>query len=190
MKRLWTLLLLQPLLFAATSHASVYAQHHLQDSQAKAAPPKQEQFLVNAMQSQAILVKDKKVFQEKFRRMSEQFGGPSATAEAMLSEPHAFYCAGFVQDLYRQNGIWIPAHSVAQQAKYGVRIKDIDKTEPGDLVFFSRSPSDKAPVHVAVVLGEGNLLHASGDHRQVEVLAINNKLRQHFMFATRLVSSI
>lgn len=196
MKRSWQLvtmcfLTMQTLLFLSVGNIPVCAKHSgLAKISANPSSVRQEQILVNAIQGKAVLVKDKRVFQDKLVRTADRYASNSSFAPMDFHKPHAFYCSGFVQEFYRDNGIWIPAHSVVQQTKFGVRIAKIDQLEPGDLVFFGNPPSDNVPAHVAISLGRGKLLHPSGGRQNVSVLELTDELRRYFMFANRLVSSV
>lgn len=150
----------------------------------------QQSMLVNAIKGNTIEVKDKRVFHTQFLRIAGRYGDIANTGVVTLDEPHAYYCSGFIQDLYRQNGIWLPAASVAHQAKFGERVEKLSQVEPGDLVFLSAKTSDKIPAHVAVALDAGQLLHASGANRHVSKIPVTPEIKQHFMFARRLISSV
>ncbi|WP_018130531.1 C40 family peptidase [Effusibacillus pohliae] len=191
MKRRSLLLWIAPFLSLIFGNTPVYAeQPGVADTQVKSASVQQQQMLVNALRHQAILVKDKRVFQQQFLQTAERYAAKSSLAPMIFQSPHAYYCSGFVQQIYRENGIWIPAHSVAQQTWYGIRIASIDKVEPGDLLFFSGAGTSRLPAHVGISLGNGKLLHAAGGHKQISMLPIDEQLRRHFLFATRLVSSV
>lgn len=146
--------------------------------------------LVNAMAGKAIQVKDRHVFQQNLLNASRIYSSKATSTPIDLDSPHAYYCSGFVQDFYRKNGVWIPAHSIAQQTKFGDRINRLSEIEPGDLIFFSGVARQKVPIHVGIALENGKLLHASGPDHQVSYLEMNDQLRSHFMFATRLVTSV
>ncbi len=74
--------------------------------------------------------------------------------------PKGFDCSGFVQTVYGLNGIQLPRDAY-QQAEMGMRVDDdFSKWEVGDLVFFSEK-SDKI-THVAIAIGGGDFIHASG----------------------------
>jgi cell wall-associated NlpC family hydrolase len=146
--------------------------------------------LVNAVKGNTVVVKEKKVFQAQFVRIATQFRDKADASPIALDTPHAYYCSGFVQDVYRQNGIWIPAVSVVHQASFGQRVNKLAQVEPGDLVFFSAKTSDRIPSHVAIALGGGCFLHAAGPHKQISLIAVTPEIKQHFMFARRLITSV
>ncbi|BCJ86200.1 C40 family peptidase [Effusibacillus dendaii] len=182
MKRPWKLLTLLLLLFVVVGITPVDAE--------TAATDERKQILVTAVPKEEILVKDKRVFQENFVRIANQHITDKSTFSSIQFEhPHTYYCAGFVQEIYRENGIWIPAHSVQQQTVFGRRINDIGKIQPGDLVFLGQS-GNRGPTHVAIALSPQVLIHASGNHQTVSMVRMGADVRQHILFVTRLVSSI
>lgn len=183
MKRRWKFLMLASFLFVSLGITPVYAE-----SPASNVPD--DTLLVNAVKGRAIQVKDKHVFQENFIKTSRQYTSNTSSSPMRFDAPHAFYCSGFVQEIYRKNGVWIPAHSIAEQTLFGLRVDNLNKLEPGDLVFFSNVSGQKVPAHVGIALGNGRLLHASGPDHLVSLIELNDQLRNHFLFATRLVTSV
>ena len=74
--------------------------------------------------------------------------------------PKGFDCSGFVQTVYGLNGLQLPRDAYLQ-AGVGTRVEDdFLNWEVGDLIFFSEN-SEKI-THVALSLGEGDFIHASG----------------------------
>lgn len=74
--------------------------------------------------------------------------------------PKGFDCSGFIQTVYGLNGLQLPRDAY-QQADVGVRVDDnFSSWEVGDLIFFSEN-SEKI-THVALSLGGGDFIHASG----------------------------
>ena len=71
-------------------------------------------------------------------------------------------CSGFVQTVFKANGIQLPRDS-RQQARVGRVVdfsSDYSELMPGDLLFFGRS---EAITHVAISLGGPRFIHQSGD---------------------------
>jgi cell wall-associated NlpC family hydrolase len=66
-------------------------------------------------------------------------------------------CSGFVQLCYRMAGYTLPRDSRQQIAALSARPEG--EPEPGDLLFFAKNGR---VVHVAISLGDGELLHAEG----------------------------
>lgn len=74
--------------------------------------------------------------------------------------PKGFDCSGFVQTCFHLNGIELPRDAY-QQAEVGERLSDDYHTwQAGDLIFFSETP--EKITHVAISLGGGDYIHASG----------------------------
>ncbi|MEO7982736.1 MAG: C40 family peptidase [Bacteroidota bacterium] len=70
-------------------------------------------------------------------------------------------CSGFVQVVYKIMGIDLP-RDAWQQAQDGKPVKKFSNAMPGDLAFFDNKEDI---VHVGILLGEGQLIHASGKVR-------------------------
>ena len=73
--------------------------------------------------------------------------------------PKGFDCSGFVQTVFGLHGITIPRDSWQQQKEH-LLSKDHRDAEPGDLLFFGRTP--EKVTHVALSLGNSRFIHASG----------------------------
>jgi len=82
-------------------------------------------------------------------------------------------CSGFVQVVFKQLGIDLP-RDAWQQAQEGVAVKKIGESLPGDLAFFDNKEDI---VHVGILLGEGQVIHASGKVRidGIDKKGITNK---------------
>ncbi len=93
------------------------------------------------------------------------------TAKSMLGFPYIWAgmspkgmdCSGFVRTVLYMHDIIIP-RDAGPQALEGERITDMEKLEPGDLVFFGRWKEDGKPAvgHVGFYLGEGRFIHSLG----------------------------
>lgn len=80
------------------------------------------------------------------------------------SGPGVFDCSGFTRWAWQAAGVELPHYSGAQWAQ-SQRIS-IDELKPGDLVFYwGRGGGD--PSHVALYVGDGQILHAPGSGRSV-----------------------
>ncbi len=108
-----------------------------------------------------------------FRGISYVWGGRSAKG---------FDCSGFVQTVFRLNGIDIPRDSDMQFSS-GIRVgRDLNKLRKGDLLFFSTN-GDKIN-HVAIYTGKRKeFIHSSGFVR------INSFDRKRKNFSKKLSSS-
>jgi len=98
--------------------------------------------------------------------------------------PSGIDCSGFVQLVYKIQGIKIPRDSW-QQAEAGESISFIEETLPGDLVLFD---DERGKItHVGMILAQGLVIHASGrvridtiDHQGIyknEIKGYSHKLR-------------
>jgi gamma-D-glutamyl-L-lysine dipeptidyl-peptidase len=77
-------------------------------------------------------------------------------------------CSGFVQVVYKLMGIDLP-RDAWQQAQEGKEVKKFSMVQAGDLAFFDNKEDI---VHVGILLGNGQMIHASG---RVRVDDINKK---------------
>lgn len=90
-------------------------------------------------------------------------------ARKMLGTPYlwggtsskAMDCSGFTKTSYYTQGI-ILARDASQQTRYGEHpdFKNITALQPGDLLFFGRSP--QRVTHVGLYMGNGRFIHSSG----------------------------
>ncbi|MEO1784791.1 C40 family peptidase [Thermodesulfobium sp. 4217-1] len=71
--------------------------------------------------------------------------------------PSGFDCSGFVQYVFRINGISIPRDADSQYYD-GDKISTSD-LKPGDLVFFQTYES--GPSHVGIYIGDNRFIHAA-----------------------------
>jgi cell wall-associated NlpC family hydrolase len=70
-------------------------------------------------------------------------------------------CSGFVQVIYKLMGIDLP-RDAWQQAQEGKAVKKFADSQAGDLAFFDNKEDI---VHVGILLGDGQIIHASGKVR-------------------------
>lgn len=73
-------------------------------------------------------------------------------------------CSGFTMKVYEQYGIYLP-HSSRAQAGYGTKIKS-SEAKPGDLFFYG---SGKHINHVAIYIGNGQIVHASNKRDGIKI---------------------
>lgn len=153
---------------------------------------RQEEVLVAAQPGKMVQLKDVRAFRVKMReKMEEHMHKPlsanifprEAVEPKDMEARHIFYCAAFVQQLYRQCGIWIPAHTASTLPRYGVRLTDIQKLQTGDLVFYSIKEQPKESLHVAVYAEDGIVFHPDQHWLRLSFLS----QRSRFLFATRIV---
>ena len=70
-------------------------------------------------------------------------------------------CSGLTQVCFKAKGIWLP-RDASQQATCGVEVCSCDPQRDG-LAFFSNA--DGRIVHVGICMGDGRIIHASGQVR-------------------------
>ncbi len=82
-------------------------------------------------------------------------------------------CSGFVQVIFKLMGIDLP-RDTWQQAQEGKPVKKIADSQAGDLAFFDNKEDI---VHVGILLGKGQIIHASGKVRidGIDKKGINNE---------------
>jgi len=71
-------------------------------------------------------------------------------------------CSGFVQTVFRVNGVYLPRDADQQKGftqGVGASLTQLSELQPGDLVFFSGN--GKYPTHVGLYLGGNQFIHAS-----------------------------
>jgi cell wall-associated NlpC family hydrolase len=73
--------------------------------------------------------------------------------------PKGFDCSGFVQTVFGLTGIPLPRDAWQQQRHHLVSLSWQD-AQPGDLLFFGKTP--EKVTHVGIATGQGSFLHASG----------------------------
>jgi peptidoglycan DL-endopeptidase CwlO len=102
--------------------------------------------------------------------------------------PHRYDCSGLMWDAYRSVGVNLPR--VAADQYFGTRARPVARHAllPGDLVFFSRSPSDWRQVHhVGMYVGDGRMVHAPNRNDVVKVSPI---WWGSYFGATRVVGAV
>jgi murein DD-endopeptidase len=82
-----------------------------------------------------------------------------------------FDCSGLVHFVHSELGINVP-RTAEEQFKAATRV-DIDKLEPGDVLFFKTS--GKRISHVAIYAGSGRFVHAPRSGRLIELRDLNDE---------------
>lgn len=98
--------------------------------------------------------------------------------------PSSFDCSGFTKYIYAHFGKSIPRSSAAQYS----RCSKISKSSlrAGDLVFFSNSSSGGSVGHVAIYMGNGQIIHAANSRRGVCTDSLNSSYySSHYIGAGR-----
>lgn len=98
------------------------------------------------------------------------------------SSPSGFDCSGFVNYVFKNNGVSIARNSraLAEQGSYIAP----SNLQPGDLVFFG--PGGSSINHVGIYIGGGNFIHASSSGKSGSYVRIS-PLEGHY--STRYVTA-
>ena len=101
-------------------------------------------------------------------------------------------CSGFVQSVYKNNGIDIPRTANEQYvSNKGKKIVSTDSLNAGDLIFFDFTGEGKA-THVGMYLGNGKMIHApsTGQTVKEEVDIFNNRYwSNHYLGGKRFYAT-
>ena len=102
--------------------------------------------------------------------------------------PGAFDCSGYVQYVYKKEGVQLP-RTAYQQSKVG---KDVtwSKLKKGDLLFFLTDRKRGIPVtHVGLYLGKNKFIHAASKRKGIIISPFTPKSKYGKLFvkATRII---
>ena len=103
--------------------------------------------------------------------------------------PLGIDCSGFIQMVYRLQGVDLPRDAY-QQAEVGNSLSFIEESEPGDLAFFDNN--EGIVIHVGIILEDNHIIHSSGKVRidRIDQQGIfNTELGTH-THKLRLIKSI
>jgi hypothetical protein len=103
--------------------------------------------------------------------------------------PFGIDCSGFVQLVYKMNGIDLPRDAY-QQAKIGQTLSFIEEAEEGDLAFFDND--EGSIIHVGIMLENNRIIHASGKVRidRIDHQGIYNVESKTYSHRLRLIKSV
>ncbi|MER7011445.1 C40 family peptidase [Saccharopolyspora sp. NPDC000359] len=82
--------------------------------------------------------------------------------------PNSFDCSGLTQQAWKAAGVEIPKYSQTQYFQGGVHVP-LNQAQPGDLVFWGKGRDPRGIHHVALYLGDEQVLHAPQPGESVEV---------------------
>lgn len=81
-----------------------------------------------------------------------------------------FDCSGLIQFSYAQVGKHIPRTTKQQfQSRQPISLQQL---RPGDLLFYATE--GRRPGHVAIYLGQGEMIHAPSSGKEVKISRLNN----------------
>ena len=103
------------------------------------------------------------------------------------TKPNAFDCSGYMQYLYKKEGIELP-RTAYEQSKVGKKVSRF-KVKKGDLLFFLTDKSRGIPVtHVGMYLGDDKFIHAASKKKGI-IISSFSKSRYALLFvkATRII---
>ncbi|HEU4542045.1 MAG TPA: C40 family peptidase [Jiangellaceae bacterium] len=81
--------------------------------------------------------------------------------------PDSFDCSGLTMRAWEAGGVSLTHHSVAQ-ANETTRVSYAD-LRPGDLIFWSNNGAPSGVYHVALYIGDGEMIHAPSSGKTVEI---------------------
>jgi hypothetical protein len=127
-----------------------------------------------------------------------------SVAQQMMGVPYfwggtsskAADCSGLTKTSYYSQGV-ILSRDASQQVRYGSHpdYTDYRNLQPGDLIFFGSSP--QRVTHVAMCLGNGTFIHASGSSAMVRLNSFNpadslfdSNLLKVLVGSSRIVNSL
>ena len=99
--------------------------------------------------------------------------------------PSGFDCSGFVQYVFRQNGIRLN-RTVVTQYTHGYAVSK-SNLQPGDLVFFQNTYGSGLS-HIGIYIGNNQFIHASGSQGVTISSLSNSYWISHYHSARRVLS--
>ncbi len=101
--------------------------------------------------------------------------------------PGAFDCSGYMQYIYKKEGVSIP-RTAYQQSKVGKEVSRF-ALKKGDLLFFLTDKSRGIPItHVGMYIGEGKFIHAASKRQGIIISSLEkSRYRKLFVKATRII---
>ncbi|MFN3372415.1 MAG: SH3 domain-containing protein [Chloroflexus sp.] len=84
-----------------------------------------------------------------------------------------FDCSGLTWYVYRQFGVSLPRTAASQfNTRYGALISNLNNLTPGDLMFFANTGGGRGITHVAIYIGNGQMVHAMTPAYGVQISSI------------------
>lgn len=97
------------------------------------------------------------------------------------STPSGFDCSGFIQYVYKSQGINLPRVSRAQAAS-GSYVS-IANAQPGDILYFGQS----SVTHVGIYIGNNKMIHASRPGKPIQIVDIGWHVRNYKIKGARRI---
>lgn len=95
-----------------------------------------------------------------------------------------FDCSGFTYLIYQSHGITIPRDS-GPQSQAGKSVS-VDQLQPGDLLFFAHDRGKGRVHHVAMYVGDGQMIHSPHSARSIKIIPIDTPVyKEEFAGARR-----
>lgn len=115
-----------------------------------------------------------------YRKAPYQWGGKSV---------FGLDCSGFTQQVFGIIGLQLP-RDARQQVLLGEEVHFAPQAQPGDLAFFDNA--EGRIVHVGLIVGDGKILHASGEVRldTLDHHGIFNADRQTYTHQLRIIRRV
>ena len=103
------------------------------------------------------------------------------------TKPNAFDCSGYMQYLYRKEGVELP-RTAYEQSKVGKKVSRFE-LKKGDLLFFLTDKSRGIPVtHVGMYLGNDKFIHAASKKKGIIVSSFSkSRYSRLFVTARRII---
>lgn len=98
-------------------------------------------------------------------------------------------CSGFVQILFKIEGITLP-RDATDQALVGATINSIDKSAIGDLLFFNND--EGRIVHAGMIISPGRIIHSSGFVRidKIDSKGIFNETTTKYTHSLKIIKRV
>jgi cell wall-associated NlpC family hydrolase len=103
------------------------------------------------------------------------------------TKPKGFDCSGYVQYLYKKEGISLP-RTAYEQSKVGLYVTR-DELKKGDLLFFLTDRSRNLPItHVGMYIGNDKFIHAASRKKGIIISSLSkSKYNKIFVKAKRII---
>jgi len=103
------------------------------------------------------------------------------------TKPEGFDCSGYMQYIYKKEGVAIPRTAYAQ-SKVGKEVSRYN-LKKGDLLFFLTDKKRGIPItHVGMYIGDGKFIHAASKRKGIIITSLEkSRYSSLFVKATRII---